>query len=200
MNFSFSFLAVGLMTFSAWGGSVCEVQNFDLSKVGQTYAAARKNVLVSGSPLVVAGEKFDKGIGTHARSVIKLGLKEKATRFSARVGVAAPEKVEGEKDITTIPLADGQRIFYRGTGDDKCFLGIEGKQGMINQGSVVFRVLCDGKEVFNSGKMTPADKARPIDVELPKGAGMLELIVEDGGDGPSGDSAAWLNPIIGYEG
>jgi hypothetical protein len=58
-------------------------------------------------------------------------------------------------------------------------------------GSVVFRILGDGKELFNSGRI--ADHvAHPFAVAV-AGVDRLELIVDDGGDGASGDWGVWLD-------
>ena len=59
-------------------------------------------------------------------------------------------------------------------------------------GSVVFRVLADGNEVFNSGVMTNASTTQTVDVDV-SGVNELKLIVEDGGDGNGSDHADWAD-------
>jgi hypothetical protein len=59
-------------------------------------------------------------------------------------------------------------------------------------GSVVFRVVVDGVEVFNSGMMTFNDAAKPVSVDV-TGKTTLELFVDDGGDDNSYDHADWAN-------
>lgn len=201
IKFFFPLAVFCVLAAPSWGSSNCvELQDLDLSKVSQSYASARKNSLVSGDPIVIAGEKWEKGIGTHAQSRIKVGLNGSSRRFSAKVGVGASEQDLKGSDISAVPLADGQRTYYRGTGEASRFLGVEGEQGKIDKGSVVFRVICDGKELFNSGVMTSGDKAKSVEVALPSGAVMLELIADETKDGPSGDAAVWGNPLVEYEG
>ena len=68
-------------------------------------------------------------------------------------------------------------------------VGLDDETG--NRGSVVFHVSADGKELWNSGLMKPGDSAREFSVGL-KGAELLVLEVQDGGDGYDYDHADWL--------
>ncbi len=63
------------------------------------------------------------------------------------------------------------------------------------RGSVVFQVYLDGVKAFDSGVMTGADSARPVDVDI-SGRSELRLVVTDAGNGLSYDHADWLNPRI----
>ncbi len=59
-----------------------------------------------------------------------------------------------------------------------------------SRGNVVFRVLADGRELFNSGPVTGRDPARPVLVSL-NGAKTLQLRVEFGDDLDVADQADW---------
>lgn len=59
-------------------------------------------------------------------------------------------------------------------------------------GSVVFKVLVDGTEVYSSDMMTFNDAAKPVDVNVAN-ANTLELVVDDGADGNAYDHADWAN-------
>jgi hypothetical protein len=61
-------------------------------------------------------------------------------------------------------------------------------------GSVVFVIRADGKEVFRSRTIRKTEKAR-YDIDLTN-AKLLELIVEDGGNGNSNDWGLWLDPTL----
>jgi len=61
-------------------------------------------------------------------------------------------------------------------------------------GSVVFVVMGDGKELFRSDRIT-ARQLRRETVSV-KGVDVLELIVEDAGDGNNSDWGMWVEPII----
>lgn len=61
-------------------------------------------------------------------------------------------------------------------------------------GSVVFVVRGDGRELFRSAKVT-GHTLREADVEI-TGVKRLELVVEDGGDGPGSDWGVWIRPRL----
>jgi hypothetical protein len=67
-------------------------------------------------------------------------------------------------------------------------IGIDEAVG--SQGNVIFRVLADGKEVFNSGPVTGRDVPRPLLASI-GGARQIQLIVEFGDDLDIGDQADW---------
>jgi len=56
--------------------------------------------------------------------------------------------------------------------------------------SAIFRVLVDGKEVYNSGVMTINTPVKPVVIDL-KGGKRLDLITEEAGDGLYGDYTWW---------
>jgi beta-galactosidase len=62
-------------------------------------------------------------------------------------------------------------------------------------GSVVFRVLLDGKMAFDSGLMRFGQAARHIVLDV-TGIAELRLVVTDGGDGVQGDHADWANAAV----
>ncbi|GLR19987.1 NPCBM/NEW2 domain-containing protein [Portibacter lacus] len=194
-SFLFTFLLFFSITNYLLAQDVCHVENLEIALGQQTYSAAVKNKSVTGEVLSVANEHYEKGIGVHSMSHIKIRMNN-GYHFKAKVGVNDSKIDYDGPNVKTIPLTDGKRIFYEVTSTFKQFIGVEGDNGGVNQGSVVFKVLHNGKEVFNSGIMRQGDPAMEIDLETNRG--LLELITEDAGDGPSGDHGVWLNPIIEY--
>jgi hypothetical protein len=61
-------------------------------------------------------------------------------------------------------------------------------------GSVVFVVRGDGKELFRS-PLVKDQTLRKLDVDV-RGVNLLELSVEDGGDGNNGDWGVWIWPKL----
>ncbi|MBP7937446.1 MAG: NPCBM/NEW2 domain-containing protein [Phycisphaerae bacterium] len=61
-------------------------------------------------------------------------------------------------------------------------------------GSVVFVVNGDGKELFRS-TLVKDQRLRNLDVDV-SGVGSLELVTEDGGDGPGNDWGVWIEPRL----
>ena len=178
-----------------------KAQNFvDLSTLNiglaqQTYAAPVVNRSVSGDNLSIAGVTFNSGVGVHSHSLIKVRNSD-GRSFSAKIGINDSRVDYDSKTIKTIPLTDGKRIFYNVTETKKQFLGVEGSGGKIDKGSVIFKVTHNGKEVFNSGIMHKGDPFKTINLSLK--AGVIELIVEDAGDGKSGDNAIWADAKLEY--
>lgn len=71
-------------------------------------------------------------------------------------------------------------------------VGVDDEVDGAAMGSVVFRVVVDGVEAYNSGVVTYQDAAKPVEVNV-GGANTLELFVDDGGDNNSYDHANWAN-------
>src|SRR5262245_31129620 len=66
-------------------------------------------------------------------------------------------------------------------------------QGTV--GSVVFEVWADDKRVATSGLMRPGDAPKSLSVDL-RGASVLTLLVDDGGDTSNDDEVAWGGAMI----
>jgi hypothetical protein len=111
---------------------------------------------VDGHPFQLAGESFDRGVGTQSRTLVAYRLEAGDRRFQSLVGV----------DERAGPL-----------------------------GSVVFRVLVDGKERFKSASMTDHESPKPIDIDI-TGARSLILATEFGDRGDVRDLADWVEARI----
>ena len=183
------------LNFSVQAQQFVNLSDMKVSLGHQTYSAPVVNRSASGEELSIAGVKFSNGVGVYTKSSIKIKNHGGHT-FTAMVGVNDSKIDYASKSIKTIPLTDGKRIFYNVTETKKQFLGVEGSDGKIDAGSVVFKVLHKGKEVFNSGIMKQGDQPKEINIKV-KG-GILEFIVEDAGDGSSGDNAVWANAKLEY--
>ena len=73
----------------------------------------------------------------------------------------------------------------------KSFLSDVGMDDEVrNRGSVVFQVYADGVKLFDSGKMTGADAAKNVNVDI-SGRKELKLVVNDAGDNNYYDHANW---------
>lgn len=64
-------------------------------------------------------------------------------------------------------------------------------------GSIIFVVRGDGRELFRSPLVKDHD-LRKLDVDV-RGVKVLELAVENGGDGANGDWAVWIEPQVAQE-
>jgi hypothetical protein len=66
-------------------------------------------------------------------------------------------------------------------------------------GTIEFVVSGDGRELWRSGVMKPADPAKPVDLDL-AGIRTLTLEVTDAGDGNGSDHADWADAVITVSG
>ncbi|WP_202911960.1 NPCBM/NEW2 domain-containing protein [Arenibacter aquaticus] len=184
-----------IWVFSVKAQNVAHVADMQISLGLQTYSAPVKNRAVTGGALSIAGVSYGIGIGVHSRSSLKIKVSD-SRKFTAKIGVNDSEVDLQSKSLTTIPLTDGKRLFYEISDSRKQFVGLEGEDGKIDQGGVVFMLVNNGKEIYNSGVMYAGDRAKEVEIEIDRG--ILEMIVEDGGDGKSGDHAVWIDPKIDY--
>ncbi len=86
--------------------------------------------------------------------------------------------------------ANGRTIYELAGAGFKTFRGQVGRDEHAGDGIVVFQIWADGKKLFDSGPMTKAVPAKPVEVNV-TGVSTLELRALDGGDGISGDHANW---------
>lgn len=192
----FIFIAFILTLYSTVRGqNFTELASMEISYGQQTYGAPVANKSVSGENLSIAGMAYNNGVGVHSNSIIRIKNNDSGT-FTAKVGINDSKTNYNLETIKTIPLTDGKRIFYNVTKTKKQFLGVEGSDGKIDNGSVIFKVLQKGKEVFNSGIMRQGDTPKEINIKVKRG--IIELIVEDAGDGSSGDHAVWADAKFEY--
>ncbi|MDT0553058.1 NPCBM/NEW2 domain-containing protein [Urechidicola vernalis] len=175
--------------------SFIELGRLDVSQTQQAYSAPSINKSVTGEPIILSGKVFKEGVAMYGNAHLKIKL-HGAHTFSALVGVGKTKIDYASENTKTIPLTDGKRLFYHVTKTQKQFLGLEGADGKIDQGSVIFKVLHKGKEVFNSGIMRTKDTPKEINLKV-KG-GVLELITENANDGSSGDNALWAHAQLEY--
>jgi len=68
-------------------GRIVELSSLDLAKMTAGWGRPVADKSVQDQPMRIAGRLFEKGVGTHAKSVMYMDLKGAATRFTAYVGV-----------------------------------------------------------------------------------------------------------------
>lgn len=175
-----------------------DVSSLSLDKAVQAYGNAVKGSAVTGEPASVAGESFSDVIGTHAPGRMRVNLRGNALRFKARAGVSDTGYDLSDKSLKMITMTNGARQFFTNY-DLHRFVGFIDKGDTQRPGSVVFVVTGDDKELYRSPMVRGGEAPVDIDVDL-TGVEVLELKVENGGDGSTGDAALWISPVIDYEG
>ena len=186
----FTAILSGFAGLYAMGQNEIRLMDMDLNKSYQTYGGAVKGKSVTNEPASIQGKTYDDVIGVQAKSHIKIDLHKNASRFQAQVDYT-------NKSLTVIPFVDGTKMYFDTRKNAKTFVGLEGKDGKVHPGSVLFILKGDDKELYNSGIVKLGDAPKTIDIPL-NGIKILDLIVEPTDDGPSGDHALWITPQIEY--
>lgn len=120
-------------------------------------------------------ESQDWGQVESNRSVGRKPLVIAGTQFARGIGTHANGRVA--YDLT----GGGFRIFRCRVGRDE----------QAADGTIVFQVWLDGKQVFDSGPMTRHSPPKTVEITI-EGARLLELRTLDGGDGIAGDHGDWV--------
>ena len=112
----FSTLLIILLSSFTTAPRIVWLDELDLSNVDQSAGKAIANQSMWKTPLSIAGEKFDRGVGTHAASVFRIKLDGKTISFKASAGIddSAPEHELKQASAEFIILGDGKIIWRSG--------------------------------------------------------------------------------------
>ena len=142
----------------------------------------------------------------HSKNGLVAYLSERAPTLSRYVGYLGPTRpVRIDLAVDGQPLRLGGKTYDRGLGTQsrtylayrlepgvkrfQALVGVDDRAGPL--GSVVFRVVVDGKETFASPPMSVRDTPKAIDVDLSR-AKSLVLITDFGERGEVRDHADWV--------
>ena len=177
--------------------NIRQVAGMDLSVAYQEYGGIMAGKSVTGEAARVAGVPYTNVIGTHAKSIIKIDTRGNASLFTAQIAIADNKINYQDTKLISYPLVDGKKLWYNTDKNSKIFAGLEGLNGNVEKGSVVFSITGDSRQLYKSPLIRQGDTPVNVKVNL-AGVKELELVVEDGGDGASGDHALWIDPQITY--
>lgn len=152
-------------SFTPWQEQILAVPyerpSFDTKPVIQAielgYGRIQPKRAVMGTPMKIGTRRFERGLGTHAVSDIRLFVPEGIKTFSAWVGVDAHAKA--------------------------------------HNGSVVFTLTTDEKELYRSPVLRQGEEAQRVQVKA-GGARILHLRVGDAGNGIGSDHANWADARV----
>lgn len=145
--------------------------NWEMASTG--WGTIGKNKSVSGGTLRIKDKTFQKGIGTHANSVIQYKIPEGFTRFASFAG-----------------------LDRGGTDQD----GGATMEFMLFNTDPTIRQVDPGQAVANSGRISRTTQREGVHLEADiTGAQKLYLVVTDAGDNFNYDHADWINPTIWKE-
>lgn len=189
-------MLAGILSMEAYSQQKISVTSLDLKNMSQEYGKVQVNRSVTGEEARVGEAVFPTVVGTHANSCLKIDLQQDAITFRAQVTIANTQINTRDPELAVVPLVDGTKLYFR-QGEEKQFVGLSSKRGRMEKGSVRFLLKGDGKELYNSGIVREGEAPREVEVSV-EGVRLLELCVEDAGDGASGDRALWIDPVIDY--
>lgn len=183
----------------AYSQKTVNLTTMDLSKIKQEYGVATNGTSVTGGKIVMNKSEQKNVLGLHANAIAKIKLDGKASKFTTKIFVEKNNIKVNNPSYIVQPLTDGSKLLFDKVGDKKQFKALVGKDGIINSGTVIFKIRLDGKDVYNSGVMDALCNQKNIDLDLKDGK-LLELILDVGSDGASGDAVVLIAPQIVYEG
>ena len=154
-------------------GQIVALSSLDLGNVLQGWGSPQANKSVEGKSLTISSQKYETGLGTHARSVLWLDLQGGSRRFTAAVGV-------DDEVVPRIVLRELRAAYNKGNGE---YTNVNGR--------VIFQIYGDGKLLWKSKLMRPGIPAEPVDVDL-TGVQTMVLVTSSMGDPVDADHADWV--------
>ena len=88
------------------------MDKLDLSSMTSGWGTAQANKSVEGNNLSIAGQKFDRGVGTHAVSTFLLNISDNGKRFLATVGV--DDEATNKGSVEFMVLGDKKVLWQSG--------------------------------------------------------------------------------------
>ncbi len=88
------------------------LDSLDLSKMSAGWNRPQVNLSVRGQELSLGGKKFDRGVGTHAHSSLRLDLAGGTEKFEATLGL--DDAANGPGSVVFQVIADGKKLFESG--------------------------------------------------------------------------------------
>jgi len=88
------------------------LSSLNLEKMTSGWGTPQKDKSIQSKPLNIAGFTFDKGVGTHAASLMYIDLKKSCQNFSAYVGI--DDEVNGNGSVRFRIYGDGKLLFNSG--------------------------------------------------------------------------------------
>jgi len=99
------------------------LDRLDLKNIDQSAGSAQANKSMWKTPLIIAKDTFNRGVGTHAASMIRIKLDGKTTNFNALVGIddSAPKHELLQASAEFLVIGDGIILWRSGIihGGDK---------------------------------------------------------------------------------
>ncbi|MEI6680275.1 MAG: NPCBM/NEW2 domain-containing protein [Mariniphaga sp.] len=128
-------------------------------------------------PLMISGQKFETGLGTHARCVLWISLQGGSQRFTSFVGI-------DDEVVPRIVRDELRSAFLKGYDEYK----------KVN-GHVIFQIYGDGRLLWKSPLMQAGMPAQKVDVDL-SGVQTMVMVVSSSADAVEFDHADWADAFF----
>jgi alpha-galactosidase len=163
-----AFLVLVFPALAAEPETVC-ISSLDLTPIVQGWGQPQADKAVTGKPLSIGGKTFERGLGTHADSVVRLQLEGGSEMFTAFVGVD-DAATSDHPTITFRVVGDGKTLWKsagmkRGQPAQKAEVNVKGIKKLL--------LLADSNGDISFGHADWADAkllvngARPVIVAVP---------------------------------
>ncbi|MBV6644285.1 MAG: NPCBM/NEW2 domain-containing protein [Cyclobacteriaceae bacterium] len=89
------------------------LDDLELKHIDQAAGGAVKNKSMWNTPLIIAGDTFPRGVGSHASGAINIKLDGGSRRFRAAVGIddSAPDHELAKATVEFLVMADGELLW-----------------------------------------------------------------------------------------
>ncbi len=165
-------------------GSTVDLTGCTLLRKTCGWGEVHVNENIEGGKLKIDGKEYERGIATHANSIIIFDLPENAVKFNAIAGLDNTGTDQGSKASVEF-LVFNYDPTYRDEWTDQWTGG--NKQLQIDP----------TKQLATSGFISRNCVNPAVTIEAPiKDARKLYLVVTNGGDNLSYDHADWINPVL----
>ena len=165
-------------------GSTLDLTTYKYMRSTCGWGSVAVNKNINGGKLSIDGTQYDKGIATHANSILLYELPEGAVKFTALAGIDNTGSDQGSKSSVEFMVFNEDPTIRTETTDQ------------WSGGNKTIKVdPC--KQAGYSGFIGRAAGRQQAVVEADiTGAEKLYLVVTNGGDGLSYDHADWANPVL----
>ena len=165
-------------------GSTLDLTTYKYMRSTCGWGSVAVNKNLNGGKLSIDGTSYDKGLATHANSILLYELPEGAVKFTALAGIDNTGSDQGSKSSVEFMVFNEDPTIRIESTDQ------------WNGGNKTIKVdPC--KQAGYSGFIGRVAGRQQSVVEADiTGAEKLYLVVTDGGDGLSYDHADWANPVL----
>ncbi len=105
-------LTLVLSVNTLWAAETVWLDQMDLGKMRQGYGKPQMNRSIRETPLTIGGRKFERGVGTHARSTLWIELGGGTERFEGFAGV--DDAANGPGSVVFKVFGDGRKLWDSG--------------------------------------------------------------------------------------